>query len=144
MTKTLDQKITGFLKQHFITVSLVWVDGYLDFNATFVLQNSLFSFFGGGISDIVRSSKEPAWRIKYFGFSASKVQSLGSLDVSEKETWNELRLSLGAGAGLAARELLGLPAVPQSGQRWESKRPESRCVALSGKSGCFYSKHADL
>lgn len=47
MTKTLDEKIAGFLKLHFITASLVWVDENLDFNATFVLLNALF--FGGGI-----------------------------------------------------------------------------------------------
>lgn len=84
VTKTLDEKITGFLKQHFITVSLVWVDEYLDFNATFVWLNNLF--FGGGIWKIIR--------LKYFSSSALKVQSLGSSDISENETWNELKLSL--------------------------------------------------
>lgn len=46
MTKTLDEKITGFLKLHFITASLVWIDENLDFNATFVLLNALFFWKG--------------------------------------------------------------------------------------------------
>lgn len=45
MTKTLDEKITGFLTRHFIMVSLLWVDGYWGLNATFVLLNNLFFFF---------------------------------------------------------------------------------------------------
>ena len=51
VTDTSDKKIAGFLKQHFIAVSSVWVDEHSDFNATFVLLNNLFFFWRGDLKN---------------------------------------------------------------------------------------------
>lgn len=75
--KASDEKITGFVKQHFITGSLVRGDEFGLQCYLCVINNLLF--WRQGVCKSVRSLKEPMLRLGDFGSVASKVQSLWSL-----------------------------------------------------------------